>query len=569
MNFKGQFGPVTEDNQTRFRLWAPQGGPTALCIDGRAAIPMDRLADGWHEARITACPGALYRFRVNDRTVPDPASRALFGGVHGQSIVPASHYKWKCEDWPGRIWEETVLYEMHVGLCGGFQGTAARFDDLAALGITAIELMPIAEFPGTRNWGYDGAYPFAPAAAYGTPDELKALVDHAHECGLMVFLDVVYNHFGPDGNYLANYAPEFFLPEVHTPWGAAINFANPQVRRFFTENALYWLLEFRFDGLRFDAVHTIPNAEWLDALAADLRTEIPSNRHIHLVLENEKNDASHLRRGFDAQWNDDIHHALHVLLTGETTGYYADYAPEPAALLARALSEGFIYQGQPSRVANGKNRGTPSNDLPATAFVSFLQNHDQTGNRALGERLTTLVEPRALKAAIALVLLAPQIPLIFMGEEIGSRAPFLYFTDHTPELADLVRRGRQKEFAAFVPDAANLPDPNAPETFNACKPQSDAPQAATWRALYRALLTIRREQIVPHLHGVRSAGAEAVGSAAVLARWQLSNGAMLVIASNFGDDPVPTTLPREKPVWDEWRIGAIPPRTTLAWILAA
>jgi len=341
---------------------------------------------------------------------------------------------------------------------------------LRDLGFTAIELMPVAAFPGTRNWGYDGVLPFAPAEAYGTPDELKALIDRAHELGLMMMLDVVYNHFGPDGNYLSAYAPEFFRDEVHTPWGAAIDFRCHAVRRFFIENALYWIREFRFDGLRLDAVHAIEPKDFLVDLAREVRASTPG-RHTHLVLENDANDAELLRDGFDGQWNDDFHHTVHVLLTGEGFGYYRDHVHDPAKRLARVLAEGFDYQGQTSQ-HRARARGSRSCDLSPASFVSFLQNHDQVGNRAGGERLIDLADEDALRAAIALLLLAPQIPLVFMGEEIGTRAPFLFFTDHGPRLAQAVREGRAREFAFET--HKEMPDPNAIETFLASQPENDA-----------------------------------------------------------------------------------------------
>ncbi len=337
-------------DRTRFRLWAPACQAVAVEIDGGTSVAMRRSAEGWFEAEARCGAGARYRYRVDDGlVVPDPASRAQGDDVHDPSlVVDPRAYRWRHPDWPGRKWRETVLYELHVGALGGFAGVQAALPGLAELGITAVELMPINDFPGRRNWGYDGVLSFAPDRAYGTPDELKALVDAAHSSGLMIFLDVVYNHFGPDGNYLASYAPGFFRDDIATPWGSAIDFRRPEVRRFFTENALHWLMEYRFDGLRLDAVHAISEADWLDQMAAEVRATIEPGRHVHLVLEHDGNAAEHLRRQFDAQWNDDAHHVLHVLLTGERDGYYADYAERPADKLARCLAEGFIYQGEAS-----------------------------------------------------------------------------------------------------------------------------------------------------------------------------------------------------------------------------
>jgi len=559
-----RFGPRLVEGGTLFRLWAPDGAEIALELEGRSAIALDDAGDGWRQAFAACGVGSRYRFRLGDTVFPDPASRRQSGGVHGWSVVCAPFSP--DDAWSGRPWHETVLYECHPGLMGGFQGIAGRLEELAGLGITAVELMPVAAFPGTRNWGYDGVLPFAPAEAYGTREDLKALVERAHHKGLMIFLDVVYNHFGPDGNYLALYAKQFFRADAPTPWGAAIDFRVPQVQAFFLENARQWLLEYGFDGLRFDAVHAIRDEGWLTAAAAHLRAEA-GRRRIHLVLENEDNTASHMRHGFDAQWNDDIHHALHVLLTSERDGYYQDYADRPAERLARALGEGFIYQGDESRNRGGAPRGESSADLPPTAFVAFLQNHDQIGNRPFGDRLLTLAPPEALKAAIALLLLMPQIPMIFMGEEIGSRAPFLFFTDHGADLAKAVREGRRREFAAFA-DAAHgreIPDPNDPETFAVSHPQQDASEADAWRGFYRSLLNLRHRYIAPNLEGCRTLEARAVSEAAVFACWQLGDGSRLAIATNLGQVPVSIALPSGPPLWGA-AVGELPAFTTLAWL---
>jgi len=526
------FGATLVDPaHTRFRLWAPGQPEVAVDVEGLGVMPMTRDAAGWFEAEAPCGAGARYRYRLADGlAVPDPASRAQGRDVHDPSlVVDPRAYRWRRPEWRGRKWQETVLYELHPGVQACLPG-------LVELGVTAVELMPVNDFPGQRNWGYDGVLPFAPDAAYGSPDDLKALVDAAHGHGLMIFLDVVYNHFGPDGNYLSAYAPDFFRADIATPWGAAIDFRRPEVRRFFTENALYWLMEYRFDGLRFDAVHAIADPDWLDEMAAEVRATVEPGRHVHLVLEHDGNAADHLRRGFDAQWNDDGHHVLHVLLTGQADGYYADYAERSAERLARCLSEGFIYQGEPSAYRKGECRGTPSADLPPTAFVLFLQNHDQVGNRPFGDRLIERVDAAALEAAIALQLLCPQIPLIFMGEEGASRTPFLFFTDHHGELAKAVREGRRREFAAFTgfhdgETAETIPDPNALVTFESSRPVAED---ADRHALYRRLLALRAAALVPHLAGARSISAKAGGPACVAARWRLGNGAVLALVSNLG-----------------------------------
>ena len=535
-------------DRTRFRLWAPGQPGVAVDVVGLGEVAMVRDAAGWFEAEAACGAGARYRYRLSDgRAVPDPASRAQRGDVHDASlVVDPRAYRWRHPAWRGRAWPEAVLYELHAGAMGGFAGVAARLPELAGLGITAVELMPVNDFPGQRNWGYDGVLPFAPDASYGAPDELKALVDAAHGLGLVVFLDVVYNHFGPDGNYLAAYAPGFFRSDIATPWGAAIDFRRPEVRRFFIENAVYWLMEYRFDGLRFDAVHAIGAPDWLDEMAAEVRAAVEPGRHVHLVLEHDGNAADHLRRGFDAQWNDDAHHVLHVLLTGDADGYYADYADRPAERLARCLGEGFAYQGEPSAYRKGECRGTPSADLSPTAFVLFLQNHDQVGNRPFGDRLVERADPAMLEAAIALQLLCPQIPLIFMGEEGASRTPFLFFTDHRGELAAAVREGRRREFAAFKgfhdgESAQSIPDPNALSTFESSRPVADD---VARRALYRRLLALRAEALVPHLGGARSLSAQPRGPACVSARWRLGNGAVLALACNLGRDACPIDPPK-------------------------
>jgi malto-oligosyltrehalose trehalohydrolase len=549
-------------DRTRFRLWAPACQAVAVEIDGGASVAMRRSADGWFEAEARCGAGTRYRYRLDDGlAVPDPASRAQGDDVHDPSlVVDPRAYRWRHPDWGGRKWRETVLYELHVGALGGFAGVQAALPGLAELGITTVELMPINDFPGRRNWGYDGVLPFAPDRAYGTTDELKALVDAAHSSGLMIFLDVVYNHFGPDGNYLARYAPGFFRNDFATPWGSAIDFRRPEVRRFFTENALYWLMEYRFDGLRLDAVHAISESDWLDEMAAEVRAAVEPGRHVHLVLEHDGNAAEHLRRQFDAQWNDDAHHVLHVLLTGERDGYYADYAEQPADKLARCLAEGFVYQGEPSAYRKGQPRGSPSADLPPTAFVLFLQNHDQIGNRPFGDRLVDRVDPATLEAAIALQLLCPQIPLIFMGEEDASRTPFLYFTDHHGELGKAVREGRRREFAAFAgfqagETAQAIPDPNALQTFESSRPLADDRRHSGRRALYKKLLALRTAILMPRLAGARAIAARAVGPAAVMARWRLEDGAVLSLFSNLGRD----LCPIEQPAGDllfESRAGA-------------
>lgn len=561
-----QFGPLIEKNGVRFRLWAPDADKVFLEVDGHGILPLTPKENGWKEAFVACDIGTPYRFLIGETTFPDPASRRQRGGVHGWSILLEPFQP--DPRWKGRPWEETVFYECHAGQMGGYEGISRKLKSLKDLGISAIELMPIAAFPGTRNWGYDGVLPFAPSEAYGTTQELKCLIERVHELGLTIFLDVVYNHFGPDGNYLPLFAAKFFRNDQNTPWGSAIDFRVPEVRRFFFENTCYWLFEFGFDGLRFDAVHTITDEGWFEESAKALRSRA-ADRHVHLVLENENNAARYLRRGFNAQWNDDFHHALHVLLTGETIGYYADYAKGTTTCLARALSDGFIYQGQPSIHRQGRTRGELSSDLPPSAFVAFLQNHDQIGNRPFGERLISISQPAALKAAVALLLLMPQIPLIFMGEEIGTGSPFVYFTDHEPSLAKLVQEGREREFSQFPRRKAGewLPDPNALSTFCMCDPERNAPESDDWSALYRNLLALRIKLVSPFLKCARSIEARATSPCSVIASWDLGPGGRLTIASNLGTSAVQARLPTAETIWGSAPVSnAIPCTTTLAWI---
>ena len=528
---------------TRFRLWAPSANHVSLRLPGQS-LAMEQREGGWHELSAQAPAGTPYSFELPDGlTVPDPASRMQEDDVHGPSLVtdPES-YEWQHSEWIGRPWHEAVIYEVHAGLLGGFKGVQDRLPELAQLGVTVIELMPLSDVPGPRNWGYDGVLPYAPDRAFGTPDELKALVDAAHGLGLMVMLDVVYNHFGPDGAYVHAFAKPFFREDIKTPWGASIDFRRPEVRDYFEQNAIYWINEFRFDGLRFDAVHAISEQDFLVEMADTIRTAA-EGRHVHLVLENEDNQASLLRatpdsRVYDAQWADDLHHCLHVLLTHETEGYYEDFQ-DATELLARALSEGFAYQGQLAPHL-GRTRGEPSKHLPPTAFVVCLQNHDQIGNRAMGERLTTLAPRPALDAAMALLLLCPHIPLLFMGEEYASTTPFLFFTSHNDELAGLVREGRRaefKSFAAFQDEKRRelIPDPNAEGTFNASRPQKTDP---AYSESMSNLLRLRREHVMPGLPGCRSLGAEVLGQGAVKAAWTLGTGQALTIVVNLGAEPV-------------------------------
>ena len=527
------------DGGTRFRLWAPSADTMQLRLP-TGDHPMQPEPGGWHSLSMATPAGTPYSYVLPDGLAfPDPASRWQQSDVHDPSIIlDPTTYDWKHPDWAGRPWHETVVYECHAGLMGGYKAIEDRLPELARIGFTAIELMPLADVPGPRNWGYDGVLPYAPDSSFGTPDQLKSMIDTAHGLGLTVMLDVVYNHFGPDGAYIHAFAKPFFREDIKTPWGAAIDFRRPEVRDYFEQNALYWLNEYRFDGLRFDAVHAISEESFLTELAEKIRAATPG-RHIGLVLEHENNRAALLGGPprFDAQWADDMHHCLHVLLTRESEGYYEDFQ-DATALLVRALEGGFAYQGQESPHL-GRPRGEPSGHLPTTAFVVCLQNHDQIGNRAMGERLTTLASAGALEAATAFLVLTPFIPMLFMGEEYASTTPFLFFTSHNEDLAKLVREGRRAEFkafAAFQDEArrAAIPDPNAPSTYEASRPEPTDPANNDRLA---GLLALRREHIVPGIPGCKSAGASVLSPGAVSAAWTLGTGQTLVVLLNLGDQP--------------------------------
>ncbi len=551
----------------RFRLWAPDAGSVGLRLENGSdggLLPMERAGSGWWQLDCArAAPGNRYRFQINGGLfVPDPASRANPEDVHGASlIVDPLAFDWADGQWHGRPWEEAVLYELHVGTFtpeGTFAGVESKLDYLRGLGVTAIELMPVADFPGSHNWGYDGVLPFAPDSRYGTPEDLKRLVQGAHAHGLMVFLDVVYNHFGPEGNYLHAYAPQFFTQRHHTPWGAAIDFDGKDsrtVRDFFIHNALYWLEEYHIDGLRLDAVHAIlddSRPDILSELARAVRLGPGRDRHVHLVLENDRNQARHLGPQpavpgrYDAQWNDDIHHALHVLLTGERDGYYRDYADAPLTHLGRCLAEGFAWQGEVSPYRKGHPRGERSADLRPSAFVSFLQNHDQIGNRAFGERISRLAPPQRIKAAVAILLLSPQPPLLFMGEEWGAREPFPFFCDFEAELAKKVTEGRRGEFARFDrfrDETARLliPDPGSAATFDSARLNWTArehAEHAEWVRLYRSLLALRAREIAPRLAGATGGAQFRIVDPGLLSvRWTLGEGSVLHLTANLDDHP--------------------------------
>ena len=497
--------------RTQFRVWAPKATKVEVRLLGAPEryIALDSAEDGYFGAIVSdAGPGTSYLMRVNNQAErPDPASRYQPFGVHKPSqVVDPRSFSWHHANWSGLDLAQYVLYELHVGTYtkeGTFDAIVPRLDELKSLGITALELMPVAQFPGNRNWGYDGVYPFAVQASYGGPDGLLRLVDACHQCEMAVVLDVVYNHLGPEGNYLSDFG-SYFTDLYRTPWGQAVNFDGEQsdeVVSFFIQNALYWLREFHIDALRLDAIHGIVDRNarpFLQLLAAEVDSLARrTGRKLFLIAESDLNDSRFLLPraqngyGLHAQWNDDFHHAVHVLMTGEQNGYYQDFGT--VAQLAKAFTEGYIYTGEYSEFRK-RRHGNSSSEVQAEQFVVFTQNHDQVGNRMLGERLSRLISFEAQKLCAGLLVLSPFLPLIFMGEEYGETNPFLYFTSHSdPDLIDAVRRGRKEEFAAFAWQG-EPPDPQAESTFLNSKLNSERAQEdphRTLRALYKELLRLR------------------------------------------------------------------------------
>ena len=574
-----QFGPRLTADGASFRLWAPAARRVDVLLDKPHALR--RGDDGWFSADVAGVKaGARYKFRIDDEIdVPDPASAFQPEDVSGPSeVIDHATYRWRSESWRGRPWPETVVLESHVGTFtrgGTYRAMIDGLDHLKTTGLTALELMPLADFAGRRNWGYDGVLWYAPDSAYGRPDDLKTLIDEAHLRGLMVFLDVVYNHFGPEGNYLGRYAPAFFT-DAQTPWGSAIDYGVRQVRDFAIENALYWLHDYRFDGLRLDAVHAIAEPGEIPVLG-DLSRAVgkladATGRYIHLMLENDDN-AAHLldpRQNspcgkYRAQWNDDYHHAWHVLLTGETHGYYRDYQHSPRRDIARALGSGFVYQGETSAHRDGQPRGEPSGKLAPVAFVSFLQNHDQIGNRALGDRLEANANHPAMEAALAITLLAPMVPMLFMGEEWGSKAPFPFFCDFHGDLAKAVREGRRREFAgAYAKYGDEIPDPLEISTMQSAAldwPSREQSPGRQRLALVQKLLAIRQQEIIPRLDGAAFGGAHAEDGGLLTANWRLGDGTTLSLTANLANRDIPLAAAQIKgtPIWGSELTASMPP----------
>ncbi len=532
------------DGRWCFSLWAPdaQGVSVALAA---GLIPLENEADGWWSIEAAAAPGESYRFHVDGTAYPDPAARAQQGDVHGPSLlVDPQEFDWQ-NDWDGLPWSEAAVYELHLGTFteeGTFAAAARALPRLRDLGVTLVELLPVAQFDGRHGWGYDGVLPYAPHNAYGSPDDFRRFVDAAHGLGMGVLLDVVYNHLGPSGNYLSAWCPSFFHAERSSPWGQGIAYETPAVRDYFLENALYWLTEYRLDGLRLDAVHAIEDhsdRHFLDELGERVRAA-DWGWPIHLVTEDERNLARYFAPDapFDATWNDDWHHAVHCLLTGEDEAYYASFAVDPLADIETALRDGYVEQGQ-QRPAAKARRGEPSGALPRTAFVNFLGNHDQVGNRARGERLHRLVADRtALRVASALTMLAPFVPMIFMGDEFLTDAPFLFFADFTGDLAEAVRKGRAAEFAQFKAFGGEVPDPISPETFAASRIGRPRRQEQREHERFLSeLLSLRRAHVMPLL-AANPAPIAAVRreGAAIEAVWNFGE-ARLSLRACLGDAP--------------------------------
>lgn len=577
----------------RFRLWAPEANQVELVVrhpQAETLHPAEKQPRGWYETTLAdAGAGTRYQWKINGEiTVPDPVSRFNPEGPHGPSqVVDPEVFAWDT-DWKGRPWAETVIYEMHVGTFtteGTYAAAEARLDELVETGITALELMPLSDFPGRFGWGYDGVLPYAPHAAYGSPDELKHLIQAAHRKGLMVFLDVVYNHFGPDGNYLGLYAPQFFS-KVHTnPWGNSLNFdreGSDTVRAFFVQNALYWLQEYRFDGLRLDAIHAIVDDSALDVvdeLALKVHQAI-TDRHIHLVLENENNGYQRLPGDgrYDAQWNDDFHHVMYVALSGDTAGYYQDFGDQPVALLARSLTHGFLWEGARRSPEGARLDLQAAPAQPLGAMVNFLNNHDQSGNRAFGERFNELVPGDALPLATALTLLSPAVPMLFAGEEYGARSPFLYFADWEGDLRQAVCEGRLRDFGHFARRADGSTDePPAPcdeNTFAASRldwQHAAADESRAWRGFVRQALAVRREWFVPRLgHLIQGAHvAHLLDERSFVLRWRYQNAETIELRVRLADSaidaPGPDAMPWWKPLVESHTIFATGHMTETSW----
>ena len=546
-----RFGPELIEGGVRFRLFAPACERVELLLEGRDPQAMSAVGEGWFTLEVaSAGPGTLYRFRAKGLDFADPASRAQAEDSDGWSIVRGP--LGTAGPRAARPWHEAVIAELHVGTAspeGTFAGLTARLGHFAEAGYTAIEMMPIGDFPGSHNWGYDGVLPFAPESSYGTPEELRALVDAAHEHGLAVLLDVVYNHFGPVDNYLSHYAPGFFDESVRTPWGAGVNFADPTVRLFFLENVRMWLEDYDMDGLRFDAVHEFATSG-ADAMKRELAAMARSIKpNAMLILENSANGAGWLERAdsgrpvhFDAQWNDDIHHVLHVIATEQRVGYYRDFSDATLDKARRVLAEGFAYQGDPVARLGDTTRGEPSGHLPPSAFVSFIQNHDQIGNQPDGRRLAEDLDAERLDFLHFVIMLSPQIPMFFMGEEAHFRAPFPFFGDLKGEFSDEVRAGRAQQATEFFEseDADDqVHDPIAAETMELARldwAEFGVPERQQALERFRTLAGLRRDHLWS-LTATPYQGADAEHDGSVVSVSWRYDGGTLGMVMNAAPEP--------------------------------
>ena len=586
-------GASVSEGGVRFRVWAPRASSVSLVIMGdKEPYLMNPEDRGYFSTFIQGLePGRRYCYLLNeDQPRPDPVSRSQPEGVHGPSeIVDPRQFRWEDQDWNGIPLEEMIIYEIHTGTFtqeGTFEAIIPRLDYLKYdLGITAIELMPVAQFPGERNWGYDGTYLYAPQNSYGGSEGLKRLINACHQKGLSVILDVVYNHLGPEGNYLGEYGP-YFTDRYRTPWGPAINFdgsESDEVRRFIVNNALYWVTECHMDGLRIDAIHGIFDFS-AQHILYDIREAVHRQakklgRHIVAIAESDLNDARVInppvKGGYDldAQWNDDFHHCLHTLLTKEKAGYYEDFGDLDQ--MGKALREGFVYSGQYSPYRK-RRHGNSSKHLPLKKFVIFSQNHDQVGNRAKGDRLSTLVPFEALKLAAGMVLLSPNIPFLFMGEEYGEETPFQYFVSHSdPELIEAVRRGRREEFAAFGWEG-EIPDPQDESTFLNSKINLDLRHNEKHEILfefYKTLIRLRKE--IPSLSALDKKGIEikAFEKEKVILIKRKCEEDRTICIFNFNNKPIKVGTAIEKGAWEkvfasaseEWGgMGALVPESILS-----
>ncbi|CAM6215289.1 malto-oligosyltrehalose trehalohydrolase [Enterobacter cloacae] len=554
--FQKQWGAeFISGDVVRFRVWAEGQQQLTLRLAERD-LPMTAVGNGWFQIDVPGVThGTEYQFVLQDgMAVPDPASRAQKGDVNGPSVViDPGRYQPINPDWAGRPWEETVIYELHIGTFtpqGTFRAAIDKLPYLAELGITQLEVMPVSQFGGSRGWGYDGVLLYAPHSAYGTPEDFHAFIDAAHGLGLSVVLDIVLNHFGPEGNYLPLLSPAFFDAQRMTPWGNGIAYEREPVRHYILDAPLFWLTEYRLDGLRFDAIDQIKDMaskHILQQIAETIREALP-DRHIHLTTEDSRNviflhprDEKGATPLFTAEWNDDFHNAAHVFVTGETHAYYQDFAFEPEKKFARALAEGFVYQGEVS-LQTGHSRGVECHTQPPTFFVDFIQNHDQTGNRAQGERLITLAGADKTRVLLAALLLSPHIPLLFMGEEYGETNPFLFFTDFHGDLAKAVREGRAKEFTGHSGHDGDVPDPNDEQTFARSKldwHNVTTAQGKSWLRFTRSLLVLRHRYLVPLLRPGGTVEGKIVKTAPgmVAVSWSFPTGT-LSLALNIGNKPV-------------------------------